>query len=296
MARLDWDDVRVFLEVARVGTVSGAARRLTIDHATVIRRIDALERGLSAKLFERTPRGYGLTQSGERLMDCALDMDVSLGRVREAIGQPAEVSGTVRINCLEAFANFFLARRLADFAKTHPKVRVELTTIQQIVALSRREGDIAITVQVPSGRTNGRTRLVEYSLYVYGHKDYLAGHPPILAREDLGKHRFAGYIDDLVFTRGLDYIGELLPGLRPGMQSSSLHAQMEFVSAGLGLCVLPAFMARTRPELLPVLPEETGLRRNYWLLVPQGEATPGPARAVRQFIIDAVNAEQALFA
>ena len=106
--RFDWNDIQYFLAVAREGTVSEAARRLRVNHATVIRRIDALEQALSAKLFERTPRGYGLTQPGERLLQSSERIEDETERVRNEVGGRHDVAGTVRISSLEGFGNFFL--------------------------------------------------------------------------------------------------------------------------------------------------------------------------------------------
>lgn len=291
----DWGDLRYFLAVARERTVSAAARRLSVDHATVIRRIDALERALSAKLFERTLRGYGLTQPGLRLLECVERMDDEAAHVRTEVGTSSDVSGAIRVSSLEGFGNFFLASLLPDFARAHPRLRIELLTIQQIVALSRREADIAITVNPPDLPRFKRTHLVDYSLFVYAEATYLARSAPIKQPADLSAHPFSGYIDDLVFTRGLDYLHEVLPGLKPTLQSSSLHAQMGFACAGYGLCVLPAFIARTRPELTAVLPESIRLTRSYWLVEPAaGEGSVAVQLAAR-FIREQVEHRRDVF-
>lgn len=293
--RFDWDDLRYFLAVAREGTVSAAARRLSVDHAAVIRRVDALERALSAKLFERTLRGYGLTQPGIRLLESAEKMDVEAARVRAEVGSAGDISGTIRVSSLEGFGNFFLASRLPAFARAFPRLKVELLTIQQIVALSRREADIVITVNPPAMARFERSELVAYRLFVYGSAAYLAKSTPVAQRSDLARHPFSGYIDDLVFTRGLDYLDEVLPGLRPSLQSSSLHAQMEFACAGHGLCVLPTFIARSRPELVPILPDEVMLERSYWLVEPAQGDTSLAVHMAAKFIREAVAGERALF-
>jgi DNA-binding transcriptional LysR family regulator len=293
--RFDWDDLRYFLAVAHQRTVSSASRRLGVDHATVIRRIDALEQALSAKLFERTPRGYGLTQSGLQLMESAERIGHEAERVQSEIGDRSDLTGTVRISTLEGFGNFFLARRLPTFAAAYPRLRIELLTIQQIVALSHREADIAITVNPPEVTRFERIPLVDYTLLVYGSRDYLAAGPKIACRDDLLKHRFSGYIDDLVFTRGLDYLSEIVPGLRPSLHSSSVHAQLEFVCAGSGLCVLPSFVARSRPDLVPILPDQVSLQRTYWLVKPLPKEAALGVHLASDFITKAAEQERNIF-
>jgi DNA-binding transcriptional LysR family regulator len=209
------------------------------------------------------------------------------------------VGGVVRISTLEGFGNFFLARRLPKFAQQYPNLVIELLTLQQIVALSRREADIAISLQPPDTDTDAgrffREKLTDYALFVYGSRDYLDAHRPITSQEDLRDHVFCGYIDDLVFVRGLDYLNEVAKGLRARLQSSSLHPQTEAACAGYGLCVLPAYIASRYPELVPVLPEKIALKRSYWL-VAHVDVAPSPrVQAITSFIRAEVEAYRAHF-
>lgn len=297
----DWDDLRFFLAVARSGRISGAGQRLGTDHATVSRRITGLELALGAKLFERNPRGYNLTQPGERLLASAQAIETEALRAERNVAEvDLAVSGTVRISTLEGFGNFFLASRLPRFAKANPNLAVELIAIQQIVALSRRESDVAVTLDPPQSGRFVREVLTEYVLFVYGARDYLAEHEPLETRADLVRHTFIGYIDDLVFMRGLDYLDEVGGraggrGIRARVQSSSLHAQMEATLSGYGLCVLPAFMAARHPDLVRVLPSEVCLKRSYSLVTHADVAETAHVRAARRFIRTEVDAAQGLF-
>lgn len=293
----DWDDLRFFLAVARSGTISGAGQRLASDHATVSRRITGLETALGAKLFERNPRGYNLTQPGERLLASAQAIETeALKAERDVADADLAVAGTVRISTLEGFGNFFLAGRLPAFAKANPNLAVELIAIQQIVALSRRESDIAVTLDPPQSGRFLRDPLTDYLLFLYGARGYLEAHPPIASRADLSRHTFVGYIDDLVFMRGLDYLDEVGGrGIRARVQSSSLHAQMEATLSGYGLCVLPAFMASRHADLVPVLPGEICLRRSYTLVTHADIAETARVRAARRFIREEVEAARGLF-
>ncbi len=294
--RFDWNDLRYFLAVAQQGTLTGAARRLGTDHATVSRRVAALERAIGAKLFERAPQGYFLTLSGERLLAHAEAMEAQATAATEELGRPeVGVTGTVRINSLEGFGNIFLAPRIGRFAEKHPQLRLELVTIQQIVALSKREGDVAIGLAPPKESRFVTTRLTDYDLALYAAPAYLARHPPIRRRNDLEHHAFVGYVDDLVFTRGLDYLDEVLPGLKARIQSSSLTAQMTITEHGHGICVLPSFMAAERPGLVPVLPEEVRLTRSYWLFTHADLADTARVRTVTRFIQEEIAANRECF-
>ena len=281
----DWNDLRYFLAVAQAGTLTGAARRLGTDHATVSRRVGALERAIGAKLFERSPQGYFPTLSGERLIAHAEAMEAEALAATAELGRPdVGITGTIRINSLEGFGNFFLAPRVGKFAAAHPRLRLELVMIQQIVALSKREGDVAIALAPPKESRFVATRLTDYDLCLYAAPSYLAGKPPIRSRADLEAHAFVGYVDDLVFTRGLDYLDEVTPGLKARIQSSSLVTQLAITEQGHGICVLPAFMARGRPGLVQILPEDVRLTRGYWLFTHGDLADTARVRAVTRFV------------
>jgi DNA-binding transcriptional LysR family regulator len=292
----NWDDLRHFLAVARAGTVSLAARRIGVDHATIIRRIDALERSLGAKLFERNPRGYNLTHRGERLLASVEIMEDVAQKVGREIGSKNRgISGLVRISALGGFGSYFLAGRISKFAADHPKLSIEFTTIQQIIALSRYEADIAVTLRPTQTGRFVSEKLTDYALHVYSSRRYLEAHPPIKTVEDLSAHPFVGYIDDLVFVRDLDYLHEIRPGLRAQLQSSSQYVQMEAAQSGYGLVVLPAFVAKHSPELVPVLADTVTLRRTFWLVVNAEIAESARVAVVIEFIKSLVQTEQKLF-
>ena len=284
MTGFDWNDLRFFLEVARIGTLSGAARALGTDHATVSRRINALEHALGQALFHRSLSGYAMTPAGERLLVHAEQMEVLALRSSAGSPQPgAAMAGVVRLTTSDGFGNFILAHHLGRFAASHPRLTLQLVPIQQIQAQSQREGDIAITL-TPGGARFASELLTEYGLGLYASPAYLAEHGPLDSREALRPHRLVGYIEDLLFSRELDYLDEVLPGLRAQIQCSSLMAQAEATQAGAGICVLPHYLARQVGGLAAVLPEAVNLRRNYWLnTAPAAERVPR-IRAVADFL------------
>src|SRR5690606_55899 len=162
---VNWDDVRIFLAVARAGQFLGAARRLGLNHATVSRRIAALEASLGARLFRRLTTGSELTAAGERLLEVAARVEAEMIAARsQVVGDSEEVAGTVRIGAPDGFGVAFLAPRLGPLSATHPQLRIQLVPVPRSFSLSRREADIAITVERP---TEGRLvahKLVDYSL------------------------------------------------------------------------------------------------------------------------------------
>jgi DNA-binding transcriptional LysR family regulator len=262
-----WDDLQYFLAVARTGQLSTAARQLRTSHATVSRRIDRLEFSLKVKLFERNPRGYVLTGMGQRFIEAAERIEAEADRLQaDLLSGTTAQKGVVRLSTPEGFANFFFADKIRSFCDAHPNITLELVTIQQIMSLSRKEADIAVSLDPPKDGPYLTEKLTDYSLNVYATKSYLADAPPILNRQDLLAHPFIGYIEDMIFVPGLDYLGDIHPGIKARFQSSSIFAQLTATLNGLGLCVLPHFITRSLPELEIILPEEVELRRSYWLM------------------------------
>lgn len=291
-----WNDLKYFLAVARTGQLSAAARSLRTSHVTVSRRIENLEFSLKTKLFERNPRGYELTAVGRRLVDTVERIEAEAERLLTDISDSgSQLRGVVRLSAPEGISNFFFVEKLNEFAETHPHIMVELLTIQQIVALSRKEADVAITLDPPKAGPYVSEKIIDYTLHIYATRDYLAKHPPIKARDDLLAHFFIGYIQDLVFSPGLDYMRDILPGLRPNFQSTSISAQLKAALGNRGLCVLPYFIAQQFPQLEMVLGEEVVLKRGYWLTCHNDVARAPRVLSLMDFISATMRSNLACF-
>ncbi|MEH2474485.1 molybdate transport repressor ModE-like protein [Nitrobacteraceae bacterium AZCC 2161] len=292
----DWDDFRIALAIARGGTVSAAAKQLGVDHTTVIRRVDRLERQLSAKLFDRRKTGYALTHAGNRVVASAEAMESAVVLNREMIGgSRSQLTGTVRIGAPDGFGSYFLASRLMKFADLHPGLDLELVATARLFSLSKREADIAITLSMPKeGRILGR-KLLDYTLGLFASPTYLAKFPAITSRDDLPMHRFIGYIDELLFTPELDYLMQVSTKISPKFRSANLIAQLNATQAGFGIAVLPHFMATAHPQLQPILPDTISISRSFWLLMHADSKDLARIRAVADYIHATAEQERTLF-
>ena len=293
---IDWDDFRFVLAIVRGGSVSAAAKQLAVDHATVIRRVDRLERHLSAKLFDRRKTGYLLTEAGQRVADSAEAMESTIVANQEAVGgSRAQLTGTVRIGAPDGFGSHFLASRLVKFTERYPDLDLQLVATARLFSLSKREADIAISLTMPKeGRIVGR-KLLDYSLGLYAAPAYLDRAPKIVSRGDLPGHRFVGYIEELLFTPELDYLPQVSPKISAKFRSANLIAQLNATIAGFGIAVLPHFMATAHPELRPVLPDEVRISRTFWMLMHADSKDLARIRAVADYILETVESERALF-
>lgn len=293
---LNWDDLRYFLAVARAGRLTTAARRLHVDHATCSRRIAALEAALAAKLFERRPQGYFLTNYGHRLMAMAETMESQvLAAQSEVGGQDLALSGAVRIGAPDGFTTYFLAPRISQLTARYPELEIQLVASPRLLSLSKREADIAISLNRPiEGRVVAR-KLTDYDLGLFASRSYIKTAAPIGAPEDLFDHPIIGYVDDLIFAPELNYLDEVTKGLRARLQSSNLIAQMMATIAGRGVCVLPLFMTKRQPALVQVLPEVVSLRRSFWLAVNSDLRNLARMRMIADFLSAEVRKSRTTF-
>ncbi|KAF0674778.1 LysR family transcriptional regulator [Profundibacterium mesophilum] len=263
---INWDDLRIFLSVARQDSLSGAARELRLDPATVGRRVARLEAGLGAPLFVKSPQGYRLTEAGERLVRQAEQAELAIGAgTSEAAAAEEGLSGAIRLGAPDGCANFLLPQVCAQLCDAHPGLEVQIVALPRIVDLSRREADMAIAVSRPSSGRLTVQKISDYGLSLAAHQGYLDGAPPLQGAADLGAHRIAGYIPDMIFDSELDYLGAL--GVeRVRLASNSVAVQFRWIAQGAGIGVVHDFALPQAPGLVRVLHEEISMTRTFWLV------------------------------
>ena len=258
---MDWDNVRVFLAVARGGQFVAAAKRLRLDHATVSRRIAALEAALGAKLFDRRTTGAKLTGAGERFIGAAEQMESAFLHAQgEISGVDLELTGDVRIGAPDGFSTYYLTTALRDFAGRHSGVRLQLMPLPQLTPLARREVDIVVGLDKPEAGRFVARKLTDYTLGIYASAGYLKqnGGPSDVGA--LKSHRLIGYVEEHAFSTALSYVRELFDGAPTSFESASAVTQLEAMRAGVGIGVVHDFIARRFKDLIHVLPERRATR------------------------------------
>jgi DNA-binding transcriptional LysR family regulator len=295
MTAFDWDDLRYFLAVARTGRLTVAARRLDADHTTVARRVQALESALKAKLFERNPQGYSLTEQGERLLSKAESMETqALAIASEVSGADLALSGTVRIGAPDGFGTYFLARELGALAERNPGITLQLVALPRTFSLSKREADIAVTLEQPTeGRLVSR-KLTDYRLRLYASEDYLDRYGAVTELHDLTDRTLITYVSDLLYSPVLDYFSTLERCTSRRYECASVVAQLEAVRAGIGVGILHDYAARQYSELQVILPD-VSFMRTYWLVTHTEVRSLHRIAEVHAFILNCVRANRSLF-
>jgi DNA-binding transcriptional LysR family regulator len=260
-----WDDLRTFLEVARQGSVHAAAKRLKVDHSTVSRRIERLESLLSLKLLDRTRKGIAVRPEAQALLAHIKQMDVHASALEDSVGG-TEAAQTVRIATMEGIASCYLAKCLASLPRFAPNVRLELVSIPQTVDLSRKEADIFLSFFDPKTRGLNSALYGRFSLFLYCSPEYIRRHGIPRSREDLQDHVFVGYIDDLLAIHAVRWLDELIPEPEMSFTSNSVLAQCNAAVSGLGIVLLPTFVAAGIAGLQRILPESS-VQREVWVSV-----------------------------
>ncbi len=265
---MDWDDLRVFLAVARGESLSGAGRVLKIDPATVGRRIARLEEGIGARLFTKTPQGYSLTEAGANLLPHAQRAEAAVLGAGDAITAPQGLTGQIRLGAPDGCANYLLPQVIAKICDDNPGLEVQLVALPRVFNLSKREADMAVAVSRPEAGRLTVQKLTDYKLHLAASRRYLAANP-ITSRADLAKHRFIGYIADMIFDKELDYLSEIgapLTNGTPPLASNSVSVQLNFLRQGAGVGVVHDFALPSAPELTRVLTNDISLTRSFWLI------------------------------
>lgn len=289
---MNWDDIRIFLAVARTGQILAASRRLGLNHATLSRRLTSLEEALETRLFIRRTNGCELTAEGETFLLSAERMETEMLEAQARLGRTdAAIAGTVRIGAPDGFGVSFLAPRMGRLIERHPELRIQLVPVPRSFSLSSREADIAVTLERPEQGRLVSSKLTDYTLGLYASRGYIDRFGLPSDAEDLKSHRRIGYVEDLIFSQSLNFTGEVMRNWSAGFEISSAIGQTEAVRAGAGVCILHNYIARHYPDLVRVLPD-ISITRSYWTIFHESVRDLARVRIVADFLHEIVGEEK----
>ncbi len=293
---MNWDDVRLFLSVARSGQFLSAARKLGVNHATLSRRVSALEAAIGTQLFLRSTNGCELTEEGQRLLASAERMETEMLNAQANLGRvDTAVAGTVRIGAPDGLGVSFLAPRLGRLTARYPDLKIQLVPVPRSFSLSQREADIAITIERPEQGRLMFSKLTDYSLGLYASANYLADYGTPDDVEALKRHRRIGYVEDLIFSPSLNFTGEIMRDWDAAFEISSATGQTEAVRSGAGIGILHNYIAGQYPELIRIIPHLT-ISRSYWTAYHESARQLVRVRTVVNFLQELVAEERRIFA
>jgi DNA-binding transcriptional LysR family regulator len=274
----DWEDLRHFAALARDKSLSAAARRLMVDHATVARRVAALEAALELKLVDRRPRTYALTADGERIAELAARMEeeaFALGRAARA-SKPG-LTGEVAISAPPTLATTLIAPWLGPLRRRHPGICIRLDGEKRSASLLRREADIAVRLFRPSEKNLVVRKVGRLVFALYAAPAYLAEHRP-------ADYAFIGYDDALAHLPQQHWLKALV-GSRPIVaRISDLDGHRMAARAGVGLAALPTYLGDADAGLARVAVRTRPATREVWLAVHSDLRRVPAVQAVMAFL------------
>jgi len=263
----NWDEIRTAFQVARVGTVSGAADQLGVHHATVIRHIDALEQRLGAKLFQRHARGYTPTEAGQDLLQVAGATDDQFtqlaGRIR---GQGEGVSGELVVTSL-VFLAPMIAPVMARFQHAHPDVILRFLTGDRLFRLEYGEAHVALRAgPAPDQPDNVVQPFGRLSIHLVAAPSYIERFGTPQSEEDLKDHRFVSLDDQKTRAPFQRWLLDRVPQSRVSFRASDGRAIVHGVKAGAGIGFVTSSDMDQHTELVEVLPSEDDWSVPLWLV------------------------------
>jgi DNA-binding transcriptional LysR family regulator len=260
-----WDDLRVFLALARQRSHAAAARVLRVDATTVGRRVQALEGELGVRLFARTTAGLAVTDAGARLATHAEAVELQVTTAERALsGADARLEGSLLLTSTDGLSSYLVAPRLIAFRRAHPRIRIELRADNRTLDLAKREADVAVRLVRPRQRSLVVRRLGSLPLAVFASEDYLgrAGRPRSV--RELAAHDWVGFDATLDRTPMSRWMRRHVPPARWVLRSNTTTVLVAACAAGHGLLLMPRPFARAAPGLLQVLPRTAFPTPDVW--------------------------------
>lgn len=285
---MNWDDLRVFLAVARSGSISSGARQLELQHSTVSRRMQKLELDLGVRLFDKVPSGYQLTAAGEDLLQAANRMEREVLSVDASLsGRDLNPSGPLRVSAIDNMASTILMPMFSDFSRQYPDVTLHLMVSNNDVSLAQREADVAIRLTNTPPETLIGKKVVTVASAIYGSPHYIkqsqqeSGEPLWLGVECCGFHRswtkqasgdlaHRFYVDDTLLTQAA-------------------------LKQDLGLAILPCFMGDSDPALMRYAEPQAEWDLGLWILLHPDLRRTARVLAFRDYMMAAIKAQSDLF-
>lgn len=288
---VDWEDLRHFLALAREGSLSAAARSLHVNHATVSRRLAALEGTLGCALFDRRGGRYRLTSEGELALEKADAMEKGALAIRDGIvAAGTDLRGAVRLTTIPSLADDFLIPRLGALAGRHPGLDIEMITEARVSSLARREADLALRLGRPEeGELVGRrVARIAYGWYASPawRERILAGEPPLMIGYDLA----SDFVPEAV------WLWRHCAQRRFVFRANSHTSQRAAARAGLGVALLPRYLGDVDGALARLEFDDLPPEREIWLLGRRDVVQLPRVRAVADALVEMFRRERALLA
>lgn len=288
--RLDWEDLHIFLAVARYGSARRASEELGCHYTSVIRRISNLESKLEARLFDKSPKGYELTELGRDIVNHADNMESeALAISRKLQGADTHLKGELRIAMTTTIASYLLVDDLKNFSQAYPDVQLELITNTTFADLTRGEAHVTVRVSNnPGDQLKGR-RYGSYYEAVYARPEYLEAHRP---DEQNTSAKWLHWLKGDTFKKYIAHSD--FPNIQNMQTIADEVVLLNAARTGMGIATLPCFYADPDPCLVRVGVSPPVPCLGIWLLAHPDLTQNARVRAFMDFIGKALEGKKAL--
>jgi DNA-binding transcriptional LysR family regulator len=294
---MDWNHLRIFLEVAKDKSFSSAGRRLHISQSAVSRQIATLESGFKMSLFRRSTTGVELTDAGREVMGAVVDMSsrlaLALGRINEYRDVP---EGPLRIATSVAFGSAWLSARINRFMSAYPNIFVSLLlNDNNVLDLTQGEAEVALRFRPPTHPNLVQRKLMKVRYRVFASKAYLKAHGTPQTVDDLDGHKLIVYgdgtptpMDDMNWLVGRDAASPRTPALTV----NSVHGILRAVVNNAGIAALPYYLSEDQPELVEILADLRAPSFDVYFVYPEEMRHSKRIAVLRDFLLGEVKADR----
>ena len=286
----DWDCFRYFLAVAETGSLSAAAQFLRVSHPTVRRQINGLENTLTAKLFNRTPDGYVLTETGRGLVDLARTMQDTAYAIEQCTDRDeAGQTGRVTIATAPGIGTAWLSSKIAKFRRNNPEIEIDLNVSRRQLDVERLEADVALRVGDPGSRDLIGRRIGKVSFGLYAARRYLKEHGTPRSPRCLMNHAVIESTGDVENLEQVVQFRSFAKGASTAMSCNNMLTQFAAMREGAGILSVPTYMVRGLPDIIRILPDEFDLELDLWLLSRRDLIQTPRVRKIMDFLICSIS-------
>ncbi len=292
----NWNDLKLVLAIQRSGSLGGGAALLKIDHSTAFRRLNALEKKLGTRLFERLPAGVYLpTPLGQKAGQTAERVETETNALdRDITGEDRRLVGNLRVTSSETLAYQIVMQQLVQFRARHPGITVELLVDNRILSLSRREADIALRVARPREPDLFGRKLADVAWTIYARPELLRGH---VESAELWQLPFVGWTAETTGVAASDWLTDILAPEAIVYRANSLISQFSAAREGIGLAVLPCYLADPEPDLVRAIQQPIPeLTRELWMVTHADLQRTARVRAFFDSVGQGLSQQQKMFA
>lgn len=289
----DWNDFHFFLMVARQGSLNSAAKNLGVNHSTVFRRINALEKKLKVGLFERRKKGYTLTDAGRKILASVSQMEDQIHAIhRNLLGKDIQLSGNLKISTTDTLGYYWLPPYIPQFKKLYPDIRIEIIIKNRYTDLTKREADIVIpAVNRQPGHMVGR-KLAPIYFNLYASNGYIDRHGRPKDIKDLKNHLFLLPNETLARLPANRWLRKYIPPDKIAASSDKLSSLYKLAKQGLGIAPLPHYVGKADEDMLQVMEMPKSCHHEIWILTHPDLRNSARIRAFMQYMYEEMEKEK----